>query len=161
MASTQAHHEENQQDRTPPETTGAAVDPPRKWWQAAPGEGYIGFTNAKITKALARGNRHVPAVALAICDRSGLAPKNIDLLVTNQPNPVFLRNWPEPLELPRERHRDTVDKCGNLFAAAIPIKLNRAIDDGQLKNRDGVVMAAFAHAGDVAGPAPVRRGGRH
>ena len=83
---------------------------------------------------LARGNRQVPEVCYAVCDRIGLKP--IDLLVTNQPNHrVFLRNWREALEMPR-RHRDTFDECGNLFAAGIPIGLDRAISDGQLKKGD-------------------------
>ncbi|CAM5741528.1 hypothetical protein MAUB1S_01652 [Mycolicibacterium aubagnense] len=136
-----------------------AVDPPRKWWQAGPGEGCIGFTESKITKVLARGNRQVPEVAYAVCDRIGLAPKDIGLLVTNQPNRVFLRNWREALELPAERHRDTFDECGNLFAAGVPVNLDRAITDGQLNKGDVVMMAAFAHAGDFAGAAAVRWGG--
>ena len=137
-----------------------AVDPPRKWWQPGSGEGYIGFTESKITKVLARGNRQVPAVAYAICNRIGLRPQDIDLLVTNQPNRVFLRNWREALELPEEKHRDTFDECGNLFAAGIPVNLDRAITDGQLNKGDVVMMAAFAHAGDFAGAAAVRWGGR-
>ncbi len=137
-----------------------AVDPPRKWWQPGPGEGYIGFTESKITKVLARGNRQVPEVSYAVCDRIGLKPKDIDLLVTNQPNRVFLRNWREALELPKERHRDTFDECGNLFAAGVPVNLERAISEGQLNKGDVVLMAAFAHAGDFAGAAAVRWGGR-
>jgi 3-oxoacyl-[acyl-carrier-protein] synthase III len=137
-----------------------AVDPTRKWWQAGPGEGYIGFTEGKITKVLARGNRQVPEVATAVCDRIGVQPKDLDLLVTNQPNRVFLRNWREALELPKERHVDTFDDCGNLFAAGIPINLDRAASDGQLRAGDVVIMAAFAHAGDFAGAAAVRWGGR-
>jgi 3-oxoacyl-[acyl-carrier-protein] synthase-3 len=137
-----------------------AVDPPRKWWQPGPGEGSIGFTETKITKVLARGNRQVPEVALAVCDRIGVKSKDLDLLVTNQPNRVFLRNWREALELPKERHRDTFDVCGNLFGAGIPINLDRAITDGQLNTGDVVMMAAFAHAGDFAGAAAVRWGGR-
>jgi 3-oxoacyl-[acyl-carrier-protein] synthase-3 len=137
-----------------------AVDPPRKWWQPGTGEGYIGFTESKITKVLARGNRQVPEVAYAVCDRIGMKPKDIDLLVTNQPNRVFLRNWREALELPKERHRDTFDECGNLFAAGIPVNLDRAIADGQVNKGDVVMMAAFAHAGDFAGAAAVRWGGR-
>ena len=39
-------------------------------------------------------------MALAVCDRIGLSSKDIDLLVTNQPNRVFLRNWREALEVP-------------------------------------------------------------
>lgn len=137
-----------------------AVDPPRKWWQPGPGEGCIGFTESKITKVLARGNRQVPEVALAVCDRIGLPAKNIDLLVTNQPNRVFLRNWREALELPKSRHVDTFDECGNLFGAGIPINLDHAVNDGQVKAGDVVMMAAFAHAGDFAGAAAVRWGGR-
>lgn len=137
-----------------------AVDPPRKWWAAGPGEGCIGFTDAKITKVLARGNRQVPEVAYAVCDRIGLRPKDIDLLVTNQPNRVFLRNWREAMELPEDKHRDTFDECGNLFAAGVPVNLDRAITDGQVHRGDVVMMAAFAHAGDFAGAAAVRWGGR-
>lgn len=137
-----------------------SFDPPRKWWQAGPGEGSIGFTDSKITKVLARGNRLVPEVALAVCDRIGVRSKDIDLFVSNQPNRAFLRNWREALELPKERHQDTFDECGNLFGAGIPVNLDRAISSGRVKNGDVILMAAFAHAGDFAGAAAVRWGGR-
>ena len=94
-----------------------AVDPPTQVVATRPRRGlHIGFTESKITKVLARGNRQVPEVALAVCDRIGMQPKDLDLLITNQPNRVFLRNWREALELPSERHRDTFDDYGNLFA---------------------------------------------
>ncbi|MGV0813564.1 3-oxoacyl-[acyl-carrier-protein] synthase III C-terminal domain-containing protein [Mycolicibacterium boenickei] len=137
-----------------------SIDPPREWWQAGPGEACIGFTESKITKVLARGNRQVPEVSYAVCDRIGVQPKDIDLFVTNQPNRVFLRNWREALELPPERHVDTFDECGNLFAAGIPVNLDRAVGGGRVKAGDTVLMAAFAHAGDFAGAAAVRWGGR-
>ena len=109
-----------------------AMDPPRKWWQAGPGEGHIGFTESKITKVLARGNRQVPELALAVCDRIGMKSKDFDLFVSNQPNRVFLRNWREALELPEDRHVDTFDDCGNLFGAAIPINHDRALTAGRI-----------------------------
>jgi 3-oxoacyl-[acyl-carrier-protein] synthase-3 len=137
-----------------------AIDGPRKWWQPGFGEAYIGFTDTKITKVLARGNRQVPEVVLAVCDRIGMQPNDLDVLITNQPNRVFLRNWREALEVPPERHLDTFDQCGNLFGAAIPINFDRAVSQGQIKAGDMVMMAAFAHAGDFAGAAAVRWGGR-
>lgn len=137
-----------------------AVDPPRKWWQPGPGEGCIAFTDNKITKVLARGNRQVPEVALAVCDRIGFNSGDVDLLVTNQPNRVFLRNWREALNVPESKHLDTFEECGNLFGAAIPINLDRAISGGRLKVGDVALMAAFAHAGDFAGAAALRWGGR-
>lgn len=136
------------------------ADPPRLWWQAGVGEGYVSFNEAKIMKVLARGNREVPEVVLAVCHRIGLKANDIDLLVTNQPNRVFLRNWREALEVPRERHRDTFHECGNLFAVGIPVNFEAAINDTQIKPGQVVMMAAFAHAGDFAGAAAVRWGGR-
>jgi 3-oxoacyl-[acyl-carrier-protein] synthase-3 len=138
-----------------------AIDPPRKWWQPGPGEACIGFTETKIAKVLARGNRQVPEVAMAVCDRIKLSPSDVDLLVTNQPNRVFLRNWRDALEIPESRHLDTFDECGNLFGAGIPINLDRAIRDGHVDTGDVILMAAFAHAGDFAGAAAFRWGGRN
>ncbi|OYN76860.1 3-oxoacyl-ACP synthase III family protein [Mycolicibacterium sphagni] len=135
-------------------------DPPRKWWQPGSAEGNLGFTESKITKVLARGNRQVPEVALAVCDRIGMKSRDVGLFVSNQPNRVFLRNWREALELPVERHVDTFDQCGNLFGAGIPVNLDRAISDGRISAGDTILMAAFAHAGDFAGAAAVRWGGR-
>jgi 3-oxoacyl-[acyl-carrier-protein] synthase-3 len=135
-------------------------DPPRLWWQPGLGEGYVSFNEAKIMKVLARGNRMVPEVALAVCDRIGVKSSDLDLLVTNQPNRVFLRNWNEALEIPRERHRDTFHECGNLFGVGIPVNLDAAITDGQVKEGDVIMMAGFAHAGDFAGAAAIQWGGR-
>lgn len=136
------------------------TDPPRRWWQAGPGEGHVGFNEGKIMKVLSRGNRMVPEVVQAVCSRIGVKPNDLDLLVTNQPNRLLLRNWDEALELPRERHRDTFNQCGNLFAVGIPVSLEAAIDDGQVKAGDIVMMAGFAHAGDFAGAAAIQWGGR-
>lgn len=136
------------------------ADPPRLWWQAGSGELCVSFDEAKITKVLARGNRQVPEVALAVCDRIGVKSEDLDLLVTNQPNRVFLRNWSEALQLPRERHVDTFNEYGNLFAVGIPVNFDAAIRDGHVKPGDIVMMAGFAHAGDVAAAAAVRWGGR-
>jgi 3-oxoacyl-[acyl-carrier-protein] synthase-3 len=135
-------------------------DPPRRWWEAGPGEGRVGFNEGKIMKVLSRGNRIVPEVVQAVCDRIGVKPRDLDLLVTNQPNRLLLRNWDEALELPRERHRDTFGQCGNLFAVGIPVNLEAAIEDGQIKAGDVVMMAGFAHAGDFAGAAAIQWGGR-
>jgi 3-oxoacyl-[acyl-carrier-protein] synthase III len=135
-------------------------DPPREWWQSGPGEGYVGFDEAKVAEILDRGKRQVPEVVQVVCDRIGVKSKDLDLLVTNQPSELFLRNWDRALGLPRQRHRDTFHQCGNLFAVGIPINLDFAIDDDQVKPGDVVMMAAFAHAGDFAGAAAIRWGGR-
>ncbi|MGW3664629.1 3-oxoacyl-ACP synthase III family protein [Streptomyces sp. NPDC005141] len=133
-----------------------AVDDGRKYWEPGESQLRIGFTDASVAKVLARGNRLVPEVITDLCRRLGVATGDIDVLVTNQPNRTFLRNWREALELPAERHLNTFDQYGNLFGAAIPITLDRAIRSGQVKDGDLVVVGGFAHAGDFAGAAAVR-----
>ncbi|AZG45290.1 3-oxoacyl-ACP synthase III family protein [Gordonia insulae] len=135
-------------------------DPQRKYWEAGPGQIHIGFTEAKITKVLARGNRMVPEAAIEVADAIGIAPADLDWFITNQPNRIFLRNWRDALELPESRHADTFDECGNLFAVGIPITLDTAVTDGRIHDGDVVMTAAFAHAGDFAGAAALRWGGR-
>ncbi|BBZ80066.1 3-oxoacyl-ACP synthase [Mycolicibacterium anyangense] len=137
-----------------------ATDPPRRWWAAGPGEGYVGFNEGKIIKVLARGNRQVPQVVRAVCDRIGVKPADLDMLVTNQPNRLLLRNWNEALGIDPDHHRDTFHDCGNLFAVGIPVNFDAAVRDGQVTPGDIVMMAGFAHAGDFAGAAAVRWGGR-
>ncbi|MGX1546548.1 3-oxoacyl-[acyl-carrier-protein] synthase III C-terminal domain-containing protein [Streptomyces adustus] len=74
---------------------------------------------------------------------------------------TFLRNWTEALQLPVERHLNTFEEYGNLFGAAIPITLARAIRSRQVEDDALVVLGGFAHAGDFAGAVAVRwHGGR-
>ncbi|MFB8280002.1 3-oxoacyl-ACP synthase III family protein [Nocardia colli] len=136
------------------------ADPPRKYWEAGEGQMHVGFTESKIAKVLARGNRIVPEAAHAVCGRIGVRSDELDLLVTNQPNRAFLRNWRDALQLPVEKHPDTFDECGNLFAAGIPVTFDQAVQAGRVPAGSLVMFAGFAHAGDFAAAAAVRWGGR-
>ena len=138
----------------------AASTPSRKYWEAGPGQIHIGFTEAKIAKVLARGNRLVPEVAIEVADSIGIKPRDLDWLITNQPNRIFLRNWRDAMELDEKQHPDTFDECGNLFGVGVPLTLDTAISDGRIKAGDVAMLAAFAHAGDFSGAAAVRWQGR-
>lgn len=137
-----------------------AVSPMRKYWEAGTGQGRVAFTEHKISKVLARGNRMVPEVALTVCDRIGVPSTELDALITNQPNRIFLRNWRDALQLPKDKHPDTFDECGNLFGAGIPLTFDHAVSEGRIKPGDTVMFAGFAHAGDFAAATAIRWGGR-
>lgn len=138
----------------------AVSTPPRKYWEAGDGQIHVGFTNAKIAKVLSRGNRQVPEVAIEAAERIGVRPAELDWFITNQPNRVFLRNWREALELPEERHPDTFDECGNLFAVGVPMTFDALIESGRIRPGQVVMTSAFAHAGDFAAAAAIRWNGR-
>ena len=130
-------------------------DEGKKWWEPRSSPLYIDFTESRMAKVVERGNRVVPEVVREACRAVGITPREIDVLVTNQPTPIFLRNWREALELPVEAHVDTFVEHGNLFGAAIPICLERAIETGRAKRGSKVVLGGFSHAGDYAGAAVV------
>ncbi|MEV0356270.1 3-oxoacyl-[acyl-carrier-protein] synthase III C-terminal domain-containing protein [Nocardia sp. NPDC050697] len=147
--------------RTYPEFAGDmafSTGSERRYWEPGDGQACVRFSDSKVAAVLARGNRLVPEVAFAVCDRIGTKSSEVDTLVTNQPNRLFLRNWHDALELPAERHPDTFDRCGNLFAAGIPVTLDQENRAGRLRNGSTVLLSAFAHAGDFAAAAAVRWG---
>ena len=127
-----------------------------QWWEKHDRPFYLDFSEKKVAQVIIRGNRMVPEMIFEACREAGIIAREIDLLVTNQPNPYFLRNWREALELPQEAHPDTFDKYGNMFGAAIPITLEHAILDGRLKSGDLLALGGFAHAGDYAAAAIIR-----
>ncbi len=136
-------------------------DPPRRYWEPGAGEHHLGFTESNVAAVLERGNRIVPEVVRAVCARIDVRPNALGLLVTNQPNRRFLRNWHEALELPADRHPDTFEECGNLFATAMPLTFDHAVSTGLVPRGSVVVFAGFAHAGDFAGAAAIRWDGRY
>lgn len=130
------------------------ADDGRKYWQPGSGELRVAFTDSMLTTIAARGRRLVPGVVRDLCGRLDTPVSEIAALITNQPNRQFLTHWHTALGLPAERHVETFDDYGNLFAAGIPVTLEHAA--GQLRPGDLVVLAGFAHAGDVAAAAALR-----
>jgi 3-oxoacyl-[acyl-carrier-protein] synthase III len=133
-----------------------AADDGRRYWEPGQSPITVAFTEPRVAAIISRGNSLVPEIVAAACARAGVAVRDIALLVTNQPNAIFLRNWREALELPPERHHDTFDRYGNLFGAAIPINLEDALAAGKLAGGGLLALAGFAHAGDYAAAALIR-----
>jgi 3-oxoacyl-[acyl-carrier-protein] synthase III len=131
----------------------------RLYWEAGGGEVDIHFPAESGGQIIARGNAAVPAAVRAACERAEVAVEDLDLLVTNQPNRVFLRNWHEALGIPAERHLDTFDELGNLYSASVPVTLGLAAGSGRIASGDLVAVAGFAHAGDFYSAAILRWAG--
>jgi 3-oxoacyl-[acyl-carrier-protein] synthase-3 len=137
------------------ECHGAAADG-RRYWEPGLSPITIRFTEQRVASIIERGNRLVPDVVARACEQAGVRVCDIDLLVTNQPNAIFVRNWYEALELPPERHHDTFDVYGNLFGAGIPVNIDDALRRGKLRPGMLLALGGFAHAGDYCAAALVR-----
>ncbi|ONI76338.1 3-oxoacyl-ACP synthase [Actinosynnema sp. ALI-1.44] len=132
------------------------LDNGRKYWEPGEEQMHIGFTEHKVAEVIARGTKLVPDAVGAVCERIGVQTKDIDTFVTNQPNRVFLRRWRDALGLAKESYPDTFDECGNIFAAGVPITLDRELRAGRVADDSLLMLAGFAHAGDFAGAAAIR-----
>ncbi|HEX4938077.1 MAG TPA: ketoacyl-ACP synthase III family protein [Candidatus Kapabacteria bacterium] len=131
----------------------------RHWWQPGTTAFNIDFDESKIASIVARGNRLVPEALNSALKLAGLGSKDVDFLVTNQPNRIFLRNWRESVQLREEQHIQTLADHGNLFGAASPICLERGIDDGRIHPASNLLLGGFSHAGDYSAAAIVRWNG--
>ena len=134
----------------------ASADDGRQYWQPGASPITIRFTEERVALIIERGNQMVPAIINEACKDAGIRASDIQLLVTNQPNPIFVRNWREALELPQEIHHDTFDKYGNLFGAGIPINLEDALAHGKLSRGGVLALGGFSHAGDYTAASIVR-----
>jgi 3-oxoacyl-[acyl-carrier-protein] synthase-3 len=133
-----------------------SADDGRRYWEPGPSPISVAFNQERVASIISRGNRLVPEAVTAACDAANIHTRDLKLLVTNQPNPIFLRNWREALELPKDAHHDTFDAYGNLFGAAIPINLEDALAHGKLGPGDLLALGGFSHAGDYTAAAVIR-----
>jgi 3-oxoacyl-[acyl-carrier-protein] synthase-3 len=133
----------------------AVSDDGQPWWEPRTTPLYIDFNEARMASIVARGNRLVPDVIRAACKQAEITSQDIGVLLTNQPHPIFLRNWREALQVKREQHVDTFSEHGNLFGAALPISFERALDTGKIARGTKVVFGGFSHAGDYSAAAVV------
>lgn len=120
------------------------------YWQASEHELRIDFAPERIAAIVERGNALVPEVVEEACRLAGRRSDEIDVLITNQPNPIFLENWRTALRLEPDQHIHTFSDYANLFGAAIPINLDHALRDGRVHAGQIVCLAGFSHAGDYA-----------
>jgi 3-oxoacyl-[acyl-carrier-protein] synthase-3 len=134
----------------------AAADDGRRYWEPGTRPFSIRFTEQRVASIIQRGNGFVPDVVARACAQAGVGVRDIDLLVTNQPNAMFLRNWREALELSPEQHHDTFDTYGNLFGAGIPVNIDDALRKGKLRPGMLLALGGFAHAGDYAAACVIR-----
>ena len=138
-----------------------AVDPPRKWWQPGPGEGCTsGSPKARSPRCWPAATGRCPKWRSPSVTESACNPRISTCWSPISPTGCSCATGARRWSCPRSATSIPSTNAATCSRAGIPINLDRAITDGQLKAGDVVMMAAFAHAGDFAGAAAVSWGGR-
>ena len=99
-------------------------------------------------KALERSTRE-------IVSRLGLEVSDISLLIPHQANGRITEAATKSLGLDPSKVVETLEWCGNVSSASIPIALCRAIEDGRVHEGDLLVLVGFG-AGLTWGSAAIR-----
>lgn len=87
--------------------------------------------------------------------KAGIDKSNIDWLIPHQANTRIIRAVARRLNLPIERVVLTIEQHGNTSAASVPLALDHAVRNGQVKRGETLLLEAFG-AGLAWGSALVR-----
>ena len=97
--------------------------------------------------------RTMAPIAREACDRAGIAPRDLDAIVTHQANLRIIEAVTRQLDVPGVLVADDVVESGNTSAASIPIALAKLVARGDVQPGARVLLLGFgggvAWAGQV------------
>jgi 3-oxoacyl-(acyl-carrier-protein) synthase III len=120
----------------------------RYWETDAPPLGFE-FDTTVLTKLQANALSLVPAAVTESLEQAGKKASDVDLLITHQPNQVFMRKWRRRIGVPTERTHDTLRQYGNLFQCSIPVTMADALETGKLSPGKLLALGTFSFGGDL------------
>jgi len=81
--------------------------------------------------------------SLAVLERCGVAPGDIDLVIPHQANLRIIEAVVTRTGIPMDRVMLTVHRYGNMSAATVPVALTEAVAEGRVKPGSLILMPAF------------------
>ncbi|MCL1632871.1 ketoacyl-ACP synthase III [Sporolactobacillus sp. CPB3-1] len=87
--------------------------------------------------------RQMGESAVNVVEKAGLKKEDIDYLIPHQANIRIMEASRERLEIPEDKMIKTIQKYGNTSASSIPLALIDAVEEGQIKDGDLLVMVGF------------------
>ena len=87
--------------------------------------------------------RVVPQSVSELLAKSQLSINDVDFFVYHQANKFMLDHLRRKLKIPKEKFCINLDTYGNTVSSTIPMALERAIQHGQIKNGDNVMLVGF------------------
>ncbi|CQR46990.1 3-oxoacyl-[acyl-carrier-protein] synthase 3 protein 1 [Paraliobacillus sp. PM-2] len=87
--------------------------------------------------------RQMPESSLNVVKKAGLSKEDVDYLIPHQANIRIMEAARNKLDIPVEKMATSVKKYGNTSSASIPIALAEAVEGGQVKDDDFIVLVGF------------------
>jgi 3-oxoacyl-[acyl-carrier-protein] synthase III len=128
----------------------------RPYWERGCGPITVSFSDEMVDKIRDNSKRLVPEAVLESLRRAGKSTDDVDLLITHQPNDLFLADWRERIGIGPPRAYDTLAKYGNMFQGTIPVTLADAIEAGRVARGDILALGTFSNGGDFVSALTLR-----
>lgn len=87
--------------------------------------------------------RTIPGLIRDAVAKAGWTLGDVDLVVPHQANLRIIEAMADQLALPMEKFVVNIQEYGNTSAASVPIALYEAVQAGQIRDGDRIVLAAF------------------
>jgi len=84
-----------------------------------------------------------PELVNTLLEQLSLTLDNIDLFIFHQANQIILETIGRKLKIPQEKIVIELENTGNTVSSTIPIALQKAIESGQCKRGDKILIAGF------------------
>ena len=85
----------------------------------------------------------VPASIQKVLDEAGLQPQDIKYFVLHQANIRIIQAVAKRLKVDLDKFPISLDHCGNVSAASVPILLDEVNKKGMLQKGDKIIMSGF------------------
>lgn len=85
----------------------------------------------------------VPESIRKVLDKTGLQPEDIKYFVLHQANIRIIQSVAKRLKVSVDRFPTSLEHCGNVSAASVPILLDEINKKGMLQKGDKIVMSGF------------------
>ena len=103
-------------------------------------DGYIKMKGRELFKVAVR---NMEQACREVCEKAGISPEEVDLLIPHQANVRIINSLAEKLGIPADRSFVNIQRYGNTSAASIPIAIHEAVQEGRLKRGDLVLLTAM------------------
>ncbi|TGA97104.1 ketoacyl-ACP synthase III [Sporolactobacillus shoreae] len=87
--------------------------------------------------------RQMGESAVDVVEKAGLKKEDINYLIPHQANIRIMEASRERLDIPEDKMIKTIQKYGNTSSSSIPLALTDALESGQIKDGDLIVMVGF------------------
>ena len=86
---------------------------------------------------------YVPASILRVLEEAKLQPEDIKYYILHQANLRIIQSVAKRLKLDEDRFPISLDHCGNISAASVPILLDEVNKKGMLQKGDKLILSGF------------------